>query len=85
MFLLLFSIVAHAEDTTSNTIVEITFEEVSVSAQIEKPSLVLIRDNRRPEFERGSLIKMFIVEPRIQKKQAVSKEEDITNFVLDLN
>jgi hypothetical protein len=70
---------AQADDTTTYApVTTIDFEDVDVSANTTKPQIVFIQETKRPDFQPGDLIEMFIVEPTRRPLSIPNPEETLT-------
>ena len=70
---------AQADDTpTYAPVTIIDFEDVDVSANTTKPQIVFIQETKRPDFQPGDLIEMFIVEPTRRPLTTPNPEETLT-------
>ena len=80
MTLLLITLLnAQADDTpTYAPVTTIDFEDVDVSANTSKPQVVFIQETKRPDFQPGDLIEMFIVEPTRRPLSTPNPEETLT-------
>ena len=69
---------AQADDTpTYAPVTIIDFEDVDVSADTTKPQAVFIQVTKRPDFQPGDLIEMFIVEPTRRTLSTPNPEESL--------
>ena len=79
MLLLITLFNAQADDTPQYApVTTIDFEDVDVSADATKPQIVLIQETKRPDFQPGDLIEMFIVEPTRRPLTTPNPEETLT-------
>ena len=70
---------AQADDTiTYAPVTTIDFEGVDVSANTTKPQIVFIQETKRPDFQPGDLIEMFIIEPTRRPLTTINPEETLT-------
>jgi hypothetical protein len=79
MLLLITLLNAQADDTpTYAPVTTIDFEDVGVSGNTTKPQIVFIQETKRPDFQPGDLIEMFIVEPTRRPLTTINPEETLT-------